>query len=119
MTETALDLDAVRGQLEAKRRELLEGVQRARQLSSEENEAGAPDIADRATSAFARDFSFSVSENEARLLRLIDEALARLQNGRYGLCVNCAEPIEAPRLRALPWARHCIACQELQDRGEI
>jgi DnaK suppressor protein len=115
----ALDLGAIKEQLEAKRRELLDGVNRARQLTSEESEAGAPDIADRATSAFQRDFSFHMSENEARMLRLIEEALARLQNGRYGLCVSCSEPIEEPRLRALPWARHCIACQELQDRGEL
>lgn len=115
----ALDMEAIKEQLENKRRELLEGVSRARQLTSEESEAGAPDIADRATSAFQRDFSFYVSENEARLLRLIEEALGRLQNGRYGLCVSCSEPIERPRLAALPWARHCIACQELQDRGEL
>lgn len=115
----SVDLDAIKEQLETKRRELLDGVARARQLTSEESEAGAPDIADRATSAFQRDFSFYVSENEARMLRLIEEALARLHNGRYGLCVSCAEPIEEPRLQALPWARHCIACQELQDRGEL
>ncbi len=115
----SLDLEAIKEQLETKRGELLDGFNRARQLTSEESEAGAPDIADRATSAFQRDFSFYVSENEARMLRLIEEALARLQNGRYGLCVSCSEPIEAPRLHALPWARHCIACQELQDRGEL
>lgn len=115
----SLDLEAIKAQLETKRGELLDGVNRARQLTSEESEAGAPDIADRATSAFQRDFSFHVSENEARMLRLIEEALARLQNGRYGLCVSCSEPIEEPRLQALPWARHCIACQELQDRGEL
>lgn len=118
MSQT-LDLEAIREHLEAKRRELLEGVSRARQVTSEESEAGAPDIADRATSAFQRDFSFFVSENEARMLRLIEEALARLHSGRYGLCVSCSQPIEAPRLEALPWARHCIACQELQDRGEL
>ncbi len=115
----SLNLEAIREQLEAKRRELLDGVNRTRQLTNEESEAGAPDIADRATSAFQRDFSFHISENEARMLRLIEEALARLENGRYGLCVSCSEPIEAPRLQALPWARHCIACQELQDRGEL
>ena len=118
MSQT-LDLEAIKEQREKQRAELLDGVSRARQLTSEESEAGAPDIVDRATSAFQRDFSFYVSENEARLLRLIEEALARLQNGRYGRCVSCSEPIERPRLEALPWARHCIACQELQDRGEL
>jgi DnaK suppressor protein len=88
-------------------------------MGAVEAEAGAPDIADRASSAFQREFSFSLSENEGKMLRLIDEAIARLENGRFGMCTNCEQPIEAPRLQAIPWARHCIACQELQDRGEI
>ena len=45
-------------------------------------------------------------------LRLVDEALDRLSSGDYGTCMACEEPIPAKRLRALPWARYCIACQE-------
>jgi DnaK suppressor protein len=114
-----VDLKVVREHLEAKRKEFLDGVARARAKGAVETEVGAPDIADRASSAFQREFSFFLSENEGRILRLIEEALARLDNGRYGSCVNCEEPIERARLEAIPWARHCIACQELQDRGEL
>lgn len=113
------DIEVMRKQLKAKRREVLEGVSRAREMGSVETESGAPDIADRATSAFQREFSFALSENEGKLLRMIDDAIARLDNGRFGLCVHCEQPIERQRLQAIPWARHCIACQELQDRGEI
>jgi DnaK suppressor protein len=45
-------------------------------------------------------------------LRLVNEALDRLETGDYGICLNCEEPIPAKRLRALPWARYCIPCQE-------
>jgi DnaK suppressor protein len=45
-------------------------------------------------------------------LRLVDEALDRLSSGDYGVCQACEEPIPAKRLRALPWARYCITCQE-------
>ncbi len=114
-----LDLKGVRKQLDTKRKELLEGVNRAREMGAVEAEAGAPDIADRASSAFQREFSFSLSENEGKMLRLIEEAIARLNAGRFGLCTHCGQQIEQPRLKAIPWARHCIACQELQDRGEI
>jgi len=114
-----IDLAAFRQRLVQKRAEVLDGVARARQMGAVEAESGAPDIADRATSAFQREFSFSLSENEGRLLKLIDEALARLDNNRFGTCVHCGEGIEEPRIEALPWARHCIACQELHDRGEI
>ena len=113
------EMKAVRKQLEAKRKEFVEGVARAREMGAVEAEVGAPDIADRASSAFQREFSFFLSENEGKILRLVDEAIARLDNGRYGLCVHCEESIEEARLKAIPWARHCIACQEQQDRGEL
>lgn len=109
----------IKKQLTVRRAELLEGVARARDMGSVETEAAAPDIADRASSAFQREFSYSLSENENKMLRLIDEALARLEAGTYGHCTNCEKPIEPQRLQAIPWARHCIACQEQQDRGEL
>ena len=45
-------------------------------------------------------------------LRLVDEALDRLSSGDYGVCLSCEEPIPAKRLKALPWARYCVPCQE-------
>ncbi|HEY2845036.1 MAG TPA: TraR/DksA family transcriptional regulator [Bryobacteraceae bacterium] len=45
-------------------------------------------------------------------LRMVNEALDRLKSGDYGICQACEEPIPAKRLRALPWARYCITCQE-------
>ena len=45
-------------------------------------------------------------------LRLVDEALDRLATGDYGICLGCDEPIAEKRLRALPWARYCVPCQE-------
>ena len=45
-------------------------------------------------------------------LRLVEEALDRLEAGDYGTCLACEEPIPAKRLRALPWASYCIPCQE-------
>jgi DnaK suppressor protein len=115
----ALDLKTMKVKLEEKRKELLENVARARAMGSSDSDAVSPDIADRATNAFQREFSFSLSENETKMLRLIDQALGRMAEGKYGRCTNCGDPIEEPRLEAIPWARHCIACQELQDRGEL
>ncbi len=45
-------------------------------------------------------------------LRLVDEALDRLDSGDYGTCLACEEPIPAKRLRAVSWARYCLKCQE-------
>jgi DnaK suppressor protein len=45
-------------------------------------------------------------------LRLIEEALDRIQSGDYGTCLACEQTIPAKRLQALPWARYCVTCQE-------
>jgi DnaK suppressor protein len=46
-------------------------------------------------------------------LRLIEEALDRVQSGDFGVCLSCEQPIPQKRLQALPWARYCVPCQEL------
>lgn len=49
---------------------------------------------------------------DVMLLREIDEALARIDDGGYGTCLECDEAISMKRLDALPWARYCVTCQE-------
>lgn len=56
--------------------------------------------------------SLHVNSMEYRRLRLIQEALDRIQSGDYGTCLNCEESIPAKRLQAVPWARYCVKCQE-------
>jgi DnaK suppressor protein len=51
---------------------------------------------------------------EVELLRELEAALKRLAEGEFGSCQRCAQPISAERLRALPWARFCLRCQEKQ-----
>jgi len=50
-------------------------------------------------------------------LRLIEEALDRLDSGDYGTCLSCDEPIAPKRLHAVPWARYCVRCQEALGAG--
>lgn len=45
-------------------------------------------------------------------LRLVDEALGRIESGDFGICLACEEPIPEKRLKAIPWARYCVQCQE-------
>ena len=49
---------------------------------------------------------------DATLLREIDEALGRVEDDRYGICMGCDEPISLKRLEAVAWARYCVSCQE-------
>ncbi|MGD0497626.1 MAG: TraR/DksA family transcriptional regulator [Bryobacteraceae bacterium] len=55
--------------------------------------------------------SLHLNSLEHAELRLVEEALDRLDSGDYGTCLNCEEPIPVKRLRALPWARYCVVCQ--------
>ena len=59
----------------------------------------------------------AVSENESKQVTLIDEALQRIEDEEYGLCQNCEKEINPKRLAALPSARYCLDCQELQEKG--
>jgi len=52
-------------------------------------------------------------------LRMIEEALDRIEAGDYGVCLGCEEPIPAKRLQAVPWAKYCVTCQqELSNTNE-
>jgi DnaK suppressor protein len=60
----------------------------------------------------ARDLEFAMDERETTELRLIDAALARIEAGTYGQCIDCGVSIPAARLHAAPEAARCISCQE-------
>lgn len=111
--------EKVRKRLLEKREELLADLMKNREVSDETVDESAQDMADRATSAYTKEFAYSLSENDRKILILIDEALGRLDNGTYGTCVHCGGVVQEKRLEAVPWARHCLDCQELQDKNLI
>ncbi|MCU0234747.1 MAG: TraR/DksA family transcriptional regulator [Thermoanaerobaculales bacterium] len=112
-------IERYRKLLLAKREELLNRVREARSSEQEITDKEAPDLGDRALSTVIRDLSYQLTASERDLLRRIDDALARMTEHKYGACVECGKTIQIGRLDAVPWARHCIQCQERQDRGEI
>lgn len=100
------------------RREGLVGqVQEAEAYSRERDSEATQDPADMAANAYTKELLVSMSDNDRQLLNLIDESLERIEAGSYGKCVRCEAPLPEKRLEALPWARHCITCQDLQERG--
>ena len=102
-----------------KRSDLLDRVRAARSSETEGNDLEAPDLGDRALSTITRDLMYQLTVGEREILRRIDVALDRIDDQSYGECVHCGKKVQLARLEAVPWARHCIECQELQDRGEI
>jgi len=113
------DVGRYRSLLLEKRTELLGRERAARTSEHEEGKEGAPDLGDRAIETVSRDLLYQLSTGERETLKRIDVALKRLEGNDFGTCLHCGREVDAARLEAVPWARHCIDCQELQDRGEI
>ena len=96
-------------------RELLIQKLKGSDLSVDDSET--PDPVDLAVRNYSKNVQLAVSENESRQLTLIDEALMRIDDKEYGLCQNCEKEINPKRLAAIPWARYCLDCQELLEKG--
>ena len=106
-----------RDKLMARREGLVGQVMEAEMYSRERDSEATQDPADMAANAYTKELLFSMSANDRRLLELIDEALGRAEVGGYGNCVHCGNPVQDKRLEAVPWARHCLKCQDLAERG--
>jgi DnaK suppressor protein len=78
-----------------------------------------PDPVDLAVQNYSKNVLLAVSENDSRQLQMIDEALIRIEDEEYGICLNCKKEIMPKRLQAVPWARYCLSCQELVEKGLI
>jgi DnaK suppressor protein len=77
-----------------------------------------PDPNDRATMESDRSFELRLRGRERKLLDKIDEAIARIDEGTYGICDECGEEIRIKRLEARPVAKFCIDCKIRQEQRE-
>jgi DnaK suppressor protein len=110
-------LESFRKKLEERQVALRRMVSRTEEDGRIADQDPAQDIADRAASSYTKEFLFSQSSNERQLLGMVEVALQRIREGRFGECVNCGEEINAKRLDAVPWTRFCINCQEKLEQG--
>ena len=76
------------------------------------------DELDQAERSAEREFAVLGLNRRSEVLRNIQAALRRIENGTFGTCTNCEETIGRSRLVAVPWTRFCIRCQEAVDRGD-
>ena len=74
------------------------------------------DLADIAADDIDRNTLDALGAQETKRLRLIDSALSRVKNGRFGLCIKCNKKIPEARLEAIPYALMCVSCQALEER---
>jgi RNA polymerase-binding protein DksA len=121
----AVDTERFRGVLEEERQRVLDAINYLHEetpgsLEDETEEiVGNSDnhLGDTATATLDREIDYSLEENSEQVLRAIDAALQRIEDGTYGICETCGQPISEERLEAIPYATQCIDCRRKGERG--
>jgi DnaK suppressor protein len=73
------------------------------------------DMIDIASDSVERELMFELSDNERVMINDIENALQKIEDGRFGKCESCSKPIAEKRLSAVPFARYCIDCQSKSE----
>ena len=118
MPETTAD--AIRGELQKRRRAILQTTQRAAaELEALRSAERDPEFEEGAQTEHEAFTLSRLGETQRREIQQIDAALARLEAGEYGLCVDCEQEIDPRRLKALPYALLCAECATRRERGLV
>jgi DnaK suppressor protein len=116
---TKKEMEKYRRLLEDKKASLSAEIAKTRSAEEETTEESTQDIADKAVSSYTREFLYSLTDGERNTLLHIDDAIGRIDEGTYGLCLNCGQLMTEKRLNAVPWASYCLDCQELSEKGML
>lgn len=106
------EISASLGEMKA---DITKNVEDKKNLDLLEPEVG--DSIDQASQSLDKEILFELSDNERQILRDIDAALRKMEKGTYGFCEHCKKPIEKRRIKALPSARYCMACQSGSEKS--
>jgi len=107
---------AIRRGLERQRKAMLEEAIEG--LANPNGQEALPDVSDQASAEAEQNFLMRIRGREQRLIKKIDEALARMDQNSYGICERCEEEIPYPRLKARPVTTLCINCKTLEEQEE-
>jgi DnaK suppressor protein len=101
-----------------KQRQLVDEVGKSALYGKDHEDDSIKDLGDQANTAYTREFFFELGNGDRRLLREVVAALGKIEDGTFGSCERCGEPIAEKRLDAVPFARYCITCQRLAEEEE-
>ena len=110
-------LDAFRSVLQDKKKGLAEAYIKNKTYGRLTEDEGTQDLADKASNAYTKEFLYSLSNTDREVLQKVDEALTRIDRGEFGTCAECGKELNRKRLAAVPWASHCVTCQEKIEKG--
>ena len=114
MNETKLA--SFKAKLEEIRFTMIGGVQDKYKTKNDDLNEQIADIADEAAQSYNRQLMLELGQQEWKKLRLVEEAIEKIDNGQYGICSECQEPIPEARLKVIPFAEHCINCLEAIEK---
>jgi DnaK suppressor protein len=98
-------------------KELIQGITQTANRREEIAVENAPDTIDQVQRAGERELAIRQIESDFNKLQNVRLALERFEDGTYGTCLSCDREINIKRLKAVPWASHCVACQEAAERA--
>jgi len=107
----------LRAFLEAERERLTLEISRSDITTDQERAGYSNHMADNATVVFEQARNAALRRGEEHMLDQVNDALRRMDQGTYGHCQRCGQPIDLARLRALPMAVHCLRCQQRAEQG--
>ena len=110
-------LEYYKKKLTTRREELMKTIARTEEEGRLADDDQTVDLADKAANSYTKEFLFGMTNTDRTILSMIDAALKRIQSNEFGLCANCQEEMQQKRLEAVPWAKHCINCQEKAEQG--
>ena len=107
-----LELLRCRRILETERQEAMRSLERLGNETREVDFDGPKDVADVCTTNLSKEALFQQRDDRQLKVRMTEAALARIQQGSFGVCVFCGDDINPRRLDALPWTQYCLRCQQ-------
>jgi len=124
---TSADIERFKQMLLGKRREILvnvneiedEALKKSRLDASGDLSSMPIHMADIGTDNYEQEFALGLVDSERKLLKEIDDALGRIEQGVYGTCEGTGKPIAKPRLEAQPWARYCVEYARMLEQGLV
>src|SRR6266478_1079430 len=112
-------LDYYKKKLVSRREELMKTIARTEEEGRQADDDPTVDLADKAANSYTKEFLFGMTNTDRVILNQIEAALKRINSDDYGVCANCQEELQQKRLEAVPWAKHCINCQEKAEKGQL
>jgi RNA polymerase-binding protein DksA len=118
---SAAEIRELEGMLLTKRNEMLGTMSEMESVALRRERTDLSNVpihmADAGSDNYEIENTLGLMDSERKILAQIDDALSRIESGKYGICQGAGERIPKKRLEAIPWTRYCVSCAALSEKG--